>query len=182
MSKPNPEFKASLIVKLNFLILGLGLTAYLIYGLNTRGIPPVVKALFGLPAESAGPGRSAWYEESFKLSWCLTRVVSLVKPQGFKLAQEGRAWIFSTPEEKVLDFVAVEKWFGRYCRVNATGAITMPGEGSKPELFIKFVNGETEVLSITESGLFIWQDKVFSSPELSAALAELPQLPAGVRR
>jgi hypothetical protein len=174
--KKNSDLKSSMIVKINFLLLALGLTVYFIYSLQTRGLPPALQAFFGMPANTTVAS------QVYQFSWCDTRVESIIKPEEFKLTQDGRNWLLENPTQRVADFISVEKWFGRHCQIHARSAVGGNDQDFTPELFVKFVTGEVQVLKRNAAGLFSWRGKVFESPELTQAIEQIPQLPEGVRR
>ena len=81
-------------------------------------------------------------------------------------------------DRRELDFIAVEKWFGRNCSVRAE--ITQVDGATlanfKPVIFVKFIDEKVEALGRNEGGTYIWQGKAFKSAELDQALTELGQL------
>ena len=164
--------KTSLILKLNFLVLGLFIVIFAIRSLNQGGLPSGVRELFGVSAsQDSGPRLK-------KISWCETRVESLVWPDSFQLAQEGRKWFVTTAEKKELNFIAVEKWFGRYCAVRSQVLPELPEplETFQPVLFVKFITDKVEALRRSPDGTYWWQGQAFQSEELDLALKELAQL------
>lgn len=168
----------SLIVKLNFFLLAFGLTAYLIYAVNTRGLSPGFLALFGI--ESSAPTQSHSLK---KWTWCETRVTNLMQPGVFQLSQEGRNWIEERPEgQRVVDFIAVEKWFTRFCTLGIEPVEGRTSEDFKPVFMVKFVDGRTEILRQSSEGHFAWKGQVFLSSELLEAFQALHALPEGRRR
>lgn len=163
---------SSLIVKLNFLLLGLGLTIYFIYGLNAKGLSPGVLALFGIaPAQTVGSlTESTW-------TWCDTRVTALIRPdEKFKLSQEGSRWVVEDQSPREVNFIAVEKWFAKFCSVPAKSIEANAGEGFRPSMMVKFVNGQVEVLRQNDDGVFLWKGQAFAAPQMLEALEELTQL------
>jgi hypothetical protein len=179
--------KNSTIIKVNFLVIALGLTIYTIYALQTRGLSPEVRALFGLsPNIAATEGGAAGDTSAYtKLNWCDTRVVSLIRPNEFKLTQVDSNWVYETTAQKVVDFIAVEKWFARFCKVPAQNIgkeTNLTKEAFSPFLMVKFVNGTIEVMRRNLHGVFDWRGQKFTSPEFEGAVDELKQLPDGRRR
>ena len=91
----------SLIVKINFLVLGLGVILYTMYVLNSQGLPAPVANFVGIEVE-----------KKQKLSWCDTRVTSINLANGRRVFQNGMKWYAEGPMESgELDFIQVEKWF-----------------------------------------------------------------------
>lgn len=86
--------KTSLILKMNFLLLAMGLTVYFIYQINRNGLSPSFLALFGLkPSAQAMSGHDSNADKAaktatFSWNWCDTRVAAMIKPDEFKIAQE----------------------------------------------------------------------------------------------
>ena len=162
--------KLSMIVKLNFLVLGLGLTLYFMYYNKHNGLPPAVLEFFGVAQTPA----------MYKESWCDTRVESLIRPDKFKITQQGSRWMRENGESHPLNFVSVEKWFGRYCAVRAERLdenISLEQKAEfLPALFVKFITGEVEYLRRSPDGRYIWRDRVFKSSKLDQALGELDEL------
>ena len=160
------------IVTLNFLVLGFVLTIFAIYMVQTRGLPAPILNVFGIDAGK----RSSTYRQS----WCDTRVSALIRPNEFKLEQEGMKWIGDDGEPRELNFIAVEKWFGRNCAVRAQVAESPISLEEKsefiPALFVKFITGEVTSLRRSADGRYIWRDRVFRSPKLDQALGELEEL------
>jgi hypothetical protein len=63
---------------------------------------------------------SLGFQTGDRLSWCSERVRSVYHFQsGDKLLEKNGKWIwgFENGDEKVLDYLRVEKWFARYCQV-----------------------------------------------------------------
>ncbi len=177
------------IIKINFLVLGLGLTLYITHQLNSRGLDSNFLALFGLApaaprAERVARISSASSADSvFTWNWCETRVAGLIKPDDFKLAQEGNTWVFESTVKQAVNFLSVEKWLARFCTVTARRSETKPDDFYKPALMVKFVDGHVEVLRRSDEGDYLWRGQAISSPEFDKALSELKNLPtAGIRK
>lgn len=167
------NLNTSTIIKLNFLLLGFGLTVYLIYILNTSGLSPRLTALFGLESTQtlSQKGSDRW-------NWCDTRVTSIILPNQFKISQEGQNWIRENGGTQIVDFLSVEKWFANFCTV-LTQPVTPPeaDDSLQVALIVKFVNGKVEALRRHPNGVFIWKGKSFKSPAFEAALSALEKLP-----
>lgn len=166
--------RTSLIVKINFLLLGLGLTAYFMYFLNNRGLPAPLLSFFGITSS---------HHSTQHIDWCQTRVEAIIRPQKFKLQQEGRIWQIEADTARVADFVSVEKWFGRNCRLKVTNLESVKVEQSQvsPELFVKFIDGQVEVLKRLAAGVYEWKGQIFSSKQMDQALTELETLPTSAK-
>ena len=159
------------IVKLNFLVLALGLCIYFMYSLHSRGLPNPVLAVFGLPAEKSTPPES--------INFCKTRVLGLIEPEKIKIIQNGNQWMVEQPEPTPINFIAVEKWLSRFCSIKAkTVGKALPDKPLSPILFIKFIDGSVDILRSDATGAFELGGSLFQSPELGELLAELVTLPA----
>ena len=170
--------KTSAIVKLNFMILGLALTLYAIYTLNSHGLNPRVRALLGLSQEDGST------EKSFHINWCSTRVIGLIQPEKLKVSQEGQNWVREdNGSNSVVDFIAMEKWLARSCSVQAKKVNTTVTSASfLPTLFVKFVDGEVDVIRRNSQGVYLWRGQTFTSLDFDSAVAELSRLPNGQRK
>lgn len=173
------------IVKLNFLLLGFGLTAYFIYQVNMKGLSPNLLSILGIEAPAQAKLENQPTTKR-KITWCETRVSGLLLPDSMKLVQEGPQWIIesSGPEgdqRRVVDFIAAEKWLAKYCSLTLDGSVvdTSPDavESAVPAMIIKYVNGEVGVLKKTPQGDLLWKGQIFRSSALSKAIDELLSLP-----
>ena len=163
----------SLIVKLNFLVLGLVLVIFGISSLRNRGLPSGVAELFG-----AAPGAASSSTASSSLKWCETRVRSLIQPSGFQLEQKGMKWIGETETEKELNFIAIEKWFGRHCQLLVNPVALEAAEKTQfnPILFVQFIDQTAHAFGYKEGGVYTWRGQTFRSEQLDLALKELKDL------
>lgn len=156
----------SLIIKLNFLVLGFGLAVYSIYSLKTGGLPPAMANFFGLPVQ-----------KKVSLSWCDTRVTSVRFPGGHRVYQEGQKWKADSGEQRgPVDFLQVERWFGAFCKVPIESLV----DGSKSlekAVNIQFVDGRKAQFGWGPGPLFEWRGQLFRSPVLEEAFGELQALP-----
>ena len=159
--------KTSLILKINFLILGLLLVLFAIRSLNQGGLPTTM-------AEFLAPPLSG----SKKIYWCETRVKSIIKPEGFQLEQQGMKWFSIDGSNRELDFITVEKWFGRHCAIIGEDVVVDEAElaGFKPVIFVKFIDDKVEALGRNDGGTFIWRGRAFRSAGFDQALTELAQI------
>ncbi|MCB0349547.1 MAG: hypothetical protein KDD38_00080 [Bdellovibrionales bacterium] len=169
--------KTSMLVKLNFLILGLGLSLYFIYSLNTKGISPGVQALFGIESEDEAAGSN-----QFRWNWCDTKVAAIIRPDEFKISQQGSNWVRDGKEPQVVDFVAVEKWLAKSCAVSAEKLAAAEDTTFMPALLVKFVDGHVGIIRRNAAGNYSWKGQVFTAPAFDAALEELSELPEGRRK
>ena len=124
--------------------------------------------------------KAAAVDEAKIVNLCPTRVSAVKLMDGTLIAQEKMSWFRSKGgQSEELDPIAVEKWFGRNCRVEiAAEAATDAGP---PAVEFQFVSGQPETIFSTGNGLYMWQSRVFRSPALETALNELQQLPLRLR-
>ncbi|OFZ12199.1 MAG: hypothetical protein A2Z20_11325 [Bdellovibrionales bacterium RBG_16_40_8] len=169
--------KTSAIIKLNFLLLGLALTFYAIYSLNTRGINSSISMLLGLNLT----GKTI--TKHFNFNWCNARVAGLIIPEKFKVLQDGQNWIAEGNKSRNVDFIAMEKWLAQSCSSQAERVNTgKADEPLMPALIIKFVDGSIDMIRRNSRGVYVWKGQAFTSSAFDQALAELPQLPEGQRK
>ncbi|MEQ1666192.1 MAG: hypothetical protein ABL927_12540, partial [Bdellovibrionales bacterium] len=115
--------KTSLIFKINFLVMAIGLTLYVMHILNTRGISPKVLATIGVEPKPLTPSK----HELYNWTWCETRVTGIVQADELKLNQISNDWIIEHSASssnhnvttKKVNFLSVEKWLSRFCTVAA---------------------------------------------------------------
>jgi hypothetical protein len=159
--------KASTIVKLNFFILGLGLVLYTMYSLNKTGLPGGIRTALNLSGQASG-----------SLSWCDTRVAGLIRPNSFRLTQEGNSWMVEKSSKEAISFLAVEKWFGEFCKVaiSPLNVNEIAAASFQPQLFVKFIKGPVQILAATADGIYQWKGQFFRSKELDQALNQLEEL------
>lgn len=116
-----------------------------------------------------------------RINLCPTRITVITTADGVSVVQEGMTWfrkISGRMEE--LDPIAVEKWFGRHCVVDAEPTST-PGTTSAPVATIAFVSGPEQILFDVGNGVFKWMGQEFTSAELTAALQSLTEIPLRLR-
>lgn len=160
---------ASLIVKFNFLVLGLLGVIYLIWYLNSKGLPESATQIMGIKGSS---------QAALKVNICPTRVKRLSFDNQNALIEEKMRWkVIKSGEAKgPIDQVGVEKWFGKNCYLQ--GQPTQPASSSlEPVAMFNYVDG-TEALLFYEpsSEVFLFADTSFKSTQLSQALAQLAEL------
>ena len=165
--------KLSWVIQANFLILGLGLVLYMIFHVGNSGLPPTMLNLLGIQLPSMGAG----FEQ--RLTWCETRVQSMEKPNGFRIYQDKFKWFASGPPQREVDFIAVEKWFGRNCSLEMESmAGNSVDQGSfQTALVVNFIKGTAERLFKLEPNVYVWRGQVFRSSQLESALQQLELLP-----
>ncbi len=157
---------ASTLVKINFLVLGFALCAYTIYCLKNDGLPQSLTDFVGLPSTS----------KTDYLTWCSTRATKIHINENTSLFQKGTRWYSSVNgEESVVDTIAMEKWFSKYCRIGVKFVENQPLQaGFSDKLGIEFVNGVvTYFKSAKDTRLFQWKTRYFQSKNLETALTEL---------
>ncbi|USN46788.1 MAG: hypothetical protein H6626_11315 [Pseudobdellovibrionaceae bacterium] len=167
--------KTSLIVKLNFLILGLALAVYFISDLKKQGLSSTAITVMGL--EEKSPSRSARLRGA--VDWCETRVKQVSLPSGLRVVQEGMKWLAYNGEAQELNFVEVEKWFGRFCKVEAEFVTpdTIEAATLMPALGVQYIKGADKTLEKSVDGIFVWGKQVFRSQQMEEAIATLEGLP-----
>ena len=173
--RANFFMKISYLVKLNFLVLALLLVIFAMSKLR-RGISDGVAMVMGLHNGAAAPPSKAAAAVTV-LDWCDTRVKSLSRPGKPTLTQARLKWLWQSDPALELNAVAVEKWFGRYCRVQIERVDPAELGESAAALVVDFVKGPSETLQRSVAGVFKWRQEIFKSAELSKALEDLEALP-----
>lgn len=152
----------------------LGLTLFAIIKLKDNGLSPTMKDALLIEE----PNGKAKMDQpiSKTINLCETRVSAIEQKGLFRLEQKQLAWINSYQKNVSLNQVALEKWFAKYCTVDAvlTGGTKSPY--MHPLLTVEFVNGKSEPLLVSPTGTFSWQDEIFQSSELLLGLNELKGL------
>ena len=111
---------------------------------------------------------------------CPTRVTAISTADGGGIVQEKMNWyrkVNGNLEE--LDPIAVEKWFGKYCKLEIEPQKKV--EPGSVAFVVSFVNGNPETLYNAGEGTFRWGDRTFKSKKLEEAIASLKQLPLHLR-
>ncbi len=170
--------RTSFWVKLNFLVLGLFLVVYAISKFNSAGMQDNLALLMGLRAglQAAPPGTVVT-----QMDWCDTRVRARERPGQPTLRQEKLKWLWQGDPVLELNFIAVEKWFGRYCRVMIDRVDPADLGTVGPAMTVHFIKGEPETLMRSVGGVYRWRQEIFRSSELDQALKELEELPESGR-
>jgi len=110
---------------------------------------------------------------------CTTRITVISTPDGMRVSQEGLTWFRKTADRlEELDPIAVEKWFGRHCVVDAEPAKI--DKDAKVAALISFVSGLQTPL-VSANGVYRWNGHEFTSAELTEALKTLADLPLRLR-
>ncbi len=111
---------------------------------------------------------------------CPTRVASITTSDGQGIVQDEMKWYRrANGNLEELDPVAVEKWFGKNCKIEIEPVKKV--DSSTVVFVVAFVNGPPETLYNAGEGLFRWKNKTFKSTQLEAAIASLKNLPIHVR-
>ncbi len=158
----------NILVKLNFLILGLFLVGYTMYSLNHDGLPQSVTSIFGMKNKS-----------NDYLTWCDTRAEKVIIDDSVSLFQKGKSWHVKVgAQEKRVDTIAMEKWFSNYCRLNVKFLKNRPKQAIySNQLGIQFVNGvEASFKKSSKFNVYKWQTKYFESKNLENAIKDLKKL------
>jgi len=161
--------KLNILVKLNFLILGLFLVSYTMYSLSNDGLPQSVTSAFGIKNNKSND----------YLTWCDTRAKTVIVDDSISLFQDGKNWLVKIGnQEKRIDTIAMEKWFSNYCRLNVKFIKESPKQAVySNQLGIQFVNGvNASFQKSSQFNLYKWQTKFFESKNLEKAIKDLKQL------
>lgn len=158
--------KWSFLIKLNFLVLALLALLFLMKQLRSPELQKSVGAIIG--------GGTSLSNTVTTLDWCDTRVKALERPGKPVLYQEKLKWFLGTEE---VQFVPVEKWFGRNCRVRIKRLPPNPLTKGASVLVVKFINGQMATLLKGEGDTYQWREEVFHSPEMTQALSDLDAFP-----
>ncbi len=121
------------------------------------------------------------HDDSATINLCPTRVTAISQNSGTTVVQDGLAWfrkINGGMEE--LDPIAVEKWFGRNCKVKVEFEKDAAVSGA-PVATLAFVSGPPQVLIVSAAGIYSWMGQAFRSQELEGALKDLKDLPLRLR-
>ena len=159
----------NVLVRLNFLILGLFLVGYTMYSLSHDGLPQSVTSIFGVESKKSND----------YLTWCDTRAKTVILNDSISLFQKGKSWHAKVGvQEKRIDAIAMEKWFSNYCRLNVKFLKNRPQKlVYSNQLGIQFVNGaQASFQKSSKLNIFKWQTKYFESQNLEKAIKDLKQL------
>lgn len=172
--------KASFIIRFHLMVIALVGILFLMKNLNSGTWSESLAQFFGIDAtHSQGPHRAQAPAGTVvtQLDWCDTRVKSLTREGEPTLLQQKLKWLWDDGKRYELNFVAVEKWFGRYCRVRVERVSPAVLESPRAAMVVEFIKGGVETLYRSANGYFSWKGEAFKSEELEKALQELSQLP-----
>ncbi len=148
-----------------------------IRNMNNRTLAPSLASVMGLPATSGAKVAIAG-----RLNWCETRVEALALANGTQIRQENFKWYRISPTGKQeVDSLAMEKWLGRNCTVDAELTQNSASDLPKKMLIVNFIKGKSQALLRYPTGEFAWAGQTFKSPELANALLDLESLPSSTR-
>jgi len=161
-------------LKLSILTVALIGVVFIIDQLRSNGIPDEVVNL----GEIKDIPRPVRLIVSKKLDWCETRVSSFHLLNGPNIFQKDNKWLNKSDDKtRELDFLEVEKWFGKYCSVTAfMRAGSSDNITDQPIAKVSFIDGKAQDFLMSPTGWFVWQGNHFRSPELTEAFLELRQL------
>jgi len=109
-----------------------------------------------------------------RVNWCEERVGTLYfYDSKAKLLEKDGKWLWVQGDEKMLDYLRVEKWFAQYCQIPVNKVDSVKMELSQPVLEAQFINGERLSIYTDGKGNFGIRDRVFASETLRKALKEL---------
>ncbi|MGE0763052.1 MAG: hypothetical protein AB7N80_07225 [Bdellovibrionales bacterium] len=168
------KLSVSYIVKLNFLVLGLLGVIFAMYKIQSGAVSDAINMMMGVKAAEAPPPPGTIVTQ---MDWCDTRVRSLGRPGKPTLRQEKLKWLWQADPTLELNFIAVEKWFGRYCRVKIERLDPDQLANAAPVLVVEFIKGAPETLLRSVAGVYKWRQEIFRSQELDQALEALEKLP-----
>jgi len=172
------KVRLTYLVKVNFLLLALVGVVFLMSKLRSNGLGQGVAAIFGLPSPGkvikVAPG-----SVTTTLDWCDTRVSAIERTGSPTLRQVKLKWMWESTPPLELNFIAVEKWFGRHCRVKVErlGPGQFNEASAQPAMLVHFIKGPAETLYRMGSNVFKWRQEIFRSDELDGALKDLELLP-----
>ncbi len=111
---------------------------------------------------------------------CPTRVSAIHTAEGKGIVQDGMRWYRrNNGNLEELDPVAVEKWFGKHCKVEIEPVKMADSSGVLA--VVNFISGPPETLYIAGDGLFRWKNRTFKSQQLQDAFNSLNNLPLFLR-
>lgn len=121
--------------------------------------------------------------------WCVNRVGSIkfngLGHAGVEIAQSSRRWL-ETKSERELNFLEVEKWFGRFCSVKVDQVSSLSGFESKAEEFapaleVHFIDGNLKRFEKSKNGWWRVNNTIFRSQEFDQGILSLSKLlPVGL--
>jgi len=147
------------------MVLGLGCTLFLVGNLRSDHGNQLWTSL-GFGADSR------------TLNWCDNRVSSLGVPElNGKIYESEGQWLWKGSKQKTLEYLAVEKWFAKYCQIPikriSIKDFTTP---LTPRLEVSFVDGESlTIFDLGENRIQI-NEHIFESSQLQKGLGYLRNL------
>lgn len=115
-----------------------------------------------------------------RVDLCQTRVTRVRTASGVEVFENGLAWTMKkNSNEKKLDPISVEKWFGANCSVLVDDLRQIGSnetQAAKPVATFEFLHGGTESIKQLPSGQFLWKKIAFHSQQLVDALRDLSML------
>ena len=165
--------KLSWIIKVNFLILNLGLVIYLIVYMKSSGLPTTLQAILGI----SNPSTIDLPSHTRQLTWCETRIKSM-ETKNFRIYQDKLKWFLSSTSSQKIDDLFMEKWFVKNCSLQIEPMQDKNAVNYKdPQtaLVVTFIKGTAERLLMLEPDVYSWKGQVFRSPQVSSALSQLEQ-------
>jgi hypothetical protein len=187
--------KASLLIKILFLVAVLVVVIGGIRGLNPQNIEKAFDAIGVEAGNSQSPGFQAAGsrplqpgEERFNL--CRTRIIGAQWPNGNRVeeAKDGLKlkWMADDPEPREISSIEVEKWLSRHCQVivkaidpaklASDGEVEKASAKGDPNIghyLVRYVDGTDLKISTANGVIFKIGDKAVESTDLHDALAEL---------
>lgn len=126
--------------------------------------------------------------EHRKIQICKTRIQSIEFFEGHQIFEEADGltmrWMSikigapsekQAPQKMVIDYIAMEKWLGKYCLFDAKRA-GGPALGLHRIAILNYVDGSTEELSLASNGLIFWHNELFEVAGFESAWTELKKL------
>ena len=111
------------------------------------------------------------------LSWCSERVskVSFPSNGGGVVSEVDGKWQWeSTDGQTQLDYLAVEKWFARYCQTPIESiALERFDTRLLPLMEVEFIDGNSGTFYDLGQGRIQWKQQIFKSPSFQTAFEEI---------
>jgi hypothetical protein len=158
-------------IQVGMMVLSLGAILWVMANMQ-KAVPPIAKVM-GHETRPAKVQRA-------RVDLCETRVQGLKTASGVEFFENGLNWYVKTnSNEKKLDNIEVEKWFGRNCSVYADDLRPVASndlQAAKPILTFNFIQGGSEAVKKTAAGDFVWRKIIFHSSQLEKGLEQLAEL------
>lgn len=153
-------------------------------GLELKTSPVASGAVVGEKSQAS----SSISGEPRKIQICKTRIQSIEFSEGHQIFEEadgltmrwmsiriGAATERQAPQKRVMDYIAMEKWLGKYCVFDAKHADGR-GLGLQKIATINYVDGSNEELLLASNGLVLWHGELFEVSNFESAWAELKKI------